>query len=270
MLHSATRVARTAFGVCTIALALSTAPPCRPRRPIPLPRPTTTWRRSGRRRKWRSWCSTRRVTPRWLENERSLLVRLPDARGTPVLRSSIRSRRSKAPLFDHAKMAATLTSITRIPYDAQHLPFTTVRFVKNDTAFEFDVQVPADASIATPPKRETTTEQGAAAQAPERPARQPDERQTSRSSAAGGGGRRATPPRAAQPDAALRVRPRHRAGHAPRGLQGRAAAAALGVAVARRQDRRVRAQKQPLHDGRRQLREGAEEGRRPDHRRRRS
>jgi hypothetical protein len=41
--------------------------------------------------------------------------------------------RQQTPLFDHARMAATLTSITRIPYDAQHLPFTTVRFVKKDT-----------------------------------------------------------------------------------------------------------------------------------------
>ena len=39
-------------------------------------------------------------------------------------------------------MAAALTAITRLPYDAQHLPFTTVRFVKKDTAFQFDVQVP--------------------------------------------------------------------------------------------------------------------------------
>jgi dipeptidyl-peptidase 4 len=36
-------------------------------------------------------------------------------------------KKSKAPLFDHVKMAATLTSITRLPYDAQHLPFSTVR-----------------------------------------------------------------------------------------------------------------------------------------------
>ena len=44
-------------------------------------------------------------------------------------------KKAKAPLFDHAKMAATLTSITRIPYDAQHLPFTQVRFVKDNSAF---------------------------------------------------------------------------------------------------------------------------------------
>ena len=35
--------------------------------------------------------------------------------------------------------------------------------MKNDTAFEFDVQVPADAGIAAPPKRETTDRAGAGA-----------------------------------------------------------------------------------------------------------
>src|SRR5688500_9800867 len=85
-------------------------------------------------------------------------------------------KKTKAPLFDHAKMAATLTTITRIPYDAQHLPFSNVRFVKKDTAIEFDVQVPADAVIAAPPKRDTTTEQPAAAPpAAKVAARQPDE-----------------------------------------------------------------------------------------------
>src|SRR6185436_17418113 len=61
------------------------------------------------------------------------------------------------------KMAATLTSITRIPYDAQHLPFSTGRFGKKDTVFEFDVTVPSDAVIAPPAKRETTDQQGAGA-----------------------------------------------------------------------------------------------------------
>ena len=71
-------------------------------------------------------------------------------------------KKAKTPLFDHAKMAAALTSITRIPYDSQHLPFETVRFVKNDTAFEFDVRVPADANIgSTKPRITTTDQQGA-------------------------------------------------------------------------------------------------------------
>ena len=67
-------------------------------------------------------------------------------------------KKAKAPLFDHAKMAAALTSITRQPYDAQHLPFSTIKF-KNDGVFEFDVQVPRDAEIVTTKKKITTTEQ---------------------------------------------------------------------------------------------------------------
>ena len=39
--------------------------------------------------------------------------------------SSTRCKRTKAPLWDNAKMAAMLTNITRIPYDSQHLPMTT-------------------------------------------------------------------------------------------------------------------------------------------------
>ena len=71
-------------------------------------------------------------------------------------------KRTKAPLFDHARMAAALTTLTGIPYDAQHLPFTQVRFIRNDAAFEFDVQVPRDAVIpTTKPKAITTEEQGA-------------------------------------------------------------------------------------------------------------
>ncbi len=62
-------------------------------------------------------------------------------------------KKTKAPLFDHAKIAAQLTAVTREPYDAQHLPFTTLKF-KNDTVFEFDVSVPRDADIVTTKKKD--------------------------------------------------------------------------------------------------------------------
>src|SRR5262245_43373904 len=65
-------------------------------------------------------------------------------------------KKAKGPLFDHAKMAAGLTSITRQPYDAQHLPFSTIKF-KNDTVFEFDVSVPRDADVVTTKKKAATT-----------------------------------------------------------------------------------------------------------------
>src|SRR6185503_8314 len=50
-------------------------------------------------------------------------------------------------------------SITREPYDAQHLPFNTIKFIKNDSAFEFAVQVPRDADIVTTKKKVSTTSQ---------------------------------------------------------------------------------------------------------------
>ena len=57
------------------------------------------------------------------------------------------ARKTKAPVFDNAKMAAMLTEITRIPYDSQHLPIRTIKFIKNDTAIEFEVQVDRDSFI---------------------------------------------------------------------------------------------------------------------------
>ena len=66
-------------------------------------------------------------------------------------------KKAKAPLFDHARMAAELTSITREPYDASHLPFSTIKF-RNDSIFEFDVQVPRDAEIVTTKKTAAAAE----------------------------------------------------------------------------------------------------------------
>jgi dipeptidyl aminopeptidase/acylaminoacyl peptidase len=114
------------------------------------------------------------VTPRWLETSDRFWYAYQTREGR---RFSIVDpvKRTKTPLFDHAKMAATLTSITRLPYDAQHLPFSSVRFVKKDTAIEFDVQVPADAIIATPPKRDTTTDSAAGAATVKSPGQQQDD-----------------------------------------------------------------------------------------------
>ena len=34
-----------------------------------------------------------------------------------------------------------------MPYDSQHLPITTIRFVKHDAAIQFEIVVPRDAVI---------------------------------------------------------------------------------------------------------------------------
>ena len=115
------------------------------------------------------------VTPRWLQTSDRFWYSYQTREGRRFYLVDP-LKKAKTPLFDHAKMAAALTSITRIPYDAQNLPFTTVRFVKNDAAFEFDFQVPATANINTIKPREITTDQQSAA----RGGGSPDEDQVAR------------------------------------------------------------------------------------------
>src|SRR5216684_404322 len=97
------------------------------------------------------------VTPRWLETSDRFWYSYQTRDGRKFYLVDP-LKKAKAPLFDHAKMAATLTSITREPYDAQHLPFTSVKFVKKDAAFQFDVQVPRDADVVKPKKPTTTSD----------------------------------------------------------------------------------------------------------------
>jgi len=195
--HASTRIA---FGVCTMVLALA-APSLRAQKAEPVAPPAPNYDLAAQ------WTSQKvgklvfdtSVTPRWLETSDRFWYAYRTREGR---RFSLVDpiKKTKAPLFDHAKMAATLTSITRLPYDAQHLPFSSVRFVKKDTAIEFDVQVPADAVIATPPKRETT-EQPATAAAVVRPPNEPEDLPTEASATVG------PQQRTGQADAAAGARP---------------------------------------------------------------
>jgi dipeptidyl-peptidase 4 len=127
------------------------------------------------------------VTPRWLEHSDRFWYTYQTREGRkffivdPV-------KKTRAPLFDHAKMAASLTMITRIPYDAQHLPFSTGRFIRKDTVFAFEVQVPADAVLGETPRKITTTDESPFV---ERHSTTPQQGQRGRGAGAGG----ATPPR---------------------------------------------------------------------------
>jgi dipeptidyl-peptidase-4 len=158
-------VRTTAIAVCAIVLSGGLAPTLRAQRSEVAPAPNYDLAAQWTSQKVAKLVFDTTVTPRWLESSDRFWYAYQTRQGRrftlvdPV-------KRTKAPLFDHAKMAAALTSITRIPYDAQHLPFTTVRFVRNDTAFEFDVQVPATASVSAPPPR-STTEQGTRQQQPD-------------------------------------------------------------------------------------------------------
>ena len=65
-------------------------------------------------------------------------------------------KKTKTPLFDNAKMAAQLTRILRTPYDAQHLPIGTIRFIDNDTKIRFSVTLPRDAKVENAAGEEIT------------------------------------------------------------------------------------------------------------------
>jgi len=56
-------------------------------------------------------------------------------------------KRIKTPMFDNAKMAALLTNIVLTPYDAQHLPFRTVKFIEKETAIRFELDVDRDSNV---------------------------------------------------------------------------------------------------------------------------
>jgi dipeptidyl-peptidase 4 len=128
------------------------------------------------------------VTPHWLQTGDRFWYAYQTREGR---RFSIvdPARKTKALLFDHAKMAASLTSITRQPYDAQHLPFSTIKF-KNDNIFEFDVSVPRDTEIVTT-KKKVGTSQDPEDQSADNPQQQQGQGQ--RGAGPGAAGR--TPPR---------------------------------------------------------------------------
>lgn len=87
------------------------------------------------------------VTPHWLETGARFWYSYETSQGRkwylvdPVVKT-------KKPLFDNAKMAAQLTRVLLAPYDAQHLPIKTIKFIKKDTVLQFEVEVPKDNDIS--------------------------------------------------------------------------------------------------------------------------
>ncbi len=86
------------------------------------------------------------VTPHWMETGDRFWYSYETSQGKRWWIADP-AKKSKTPLFDNTKIAAQLTNLTRIPYDAQHLPINTIKFIKNDTVFQFDANVPRDADI---------------------------------------------------------------------------------------------------------------------------
>ncbi|MCX6538209.1 MAG: DPP IV N-terminal domain-containing protein [Acidobacteria bacterium] len=139
--------------VCGLAFAFAVMPAATPRaqKAPPTPKPNYDLASQWTTQKVGRLVFDSSVTPRWLESGDRFWYSYQTRDGRKFLIVDA-VKKIRAPLFDHAKMAATLTAITLQPYDAQHLPFTTIRFVKKDSAFQFDVTVPRDAQIVKPKK----------------------------------------------------------------------------------------------------------------------
>ena len=86
------------------------------------------------------------VTPHWLESGERFWYTYETGQGRKYWLVDCRAKTRK-PLFDAAHMAAMLTQITLSPYDAQHLPIRTVKFIKKDTALLFELDIAKDATV---------------------------------------------------------------------------------------------------------------------------
>src|ERR1051325_8697699 len=86
------------------------------------------------------------VTPHWLESGERFWYTLETTKGRQFYIVDP-AKKTKTFVFDPVKLAANLTTATGIPYDSQHLPITVIRFVRNDAAIQFEINVPRDAVI---------------------------------------------------------------------------------------------------------------------------
>jgi dipeptidyl aminopeptidase/acylaminoacyl peptidase len=68
------------------------------------------------------------------------------------------AKKSKTLLWDNAKVAAALSTLTNFPYDAQHLPIKRLRLVEKDTRMRFEVEIRKNAVVPNEVKQEKSQE----------------------------------------------------------------------------------------------------------------
>lgn len=85
------------------------------------------------------------VSPRWIEGSNSFWYQWEDANGKHFYIVDAVAK-SKRELFNNDDIAAKLTEITRDPYDGQHLPITSIKFIDSNT-LRFDVTSTQDEVI---------------------------------------------------------------------------------------------------------------------------
>jgi len=97
------------------------------------------------------------VTPHWFETSDKFWYSYQTTDGTrywivdPVKHTNV-------PLWDNAKIAASLSTLTNFPYDAQHLPVKRLRLIGNDTKIRFEVEIRKNAVVPNEPKPEKSQE----------------------------------------------------------------------------------------------------------------
>ena len=67
-------------------------------------------------------------------------------------------KRAKTLLWDNAKVAAALSTLTNFPYDAQHLPIKRLKLVEKDAKMRFEVEIRKNAVVPNEPKKEKSQE----------------------------------------------------------------------------------------------------------------
>ncbi len=97
---------------------------------------------------------TTNVDPHWLRNGEKFwyLYETTEGKKWYIVEPS---KATKQLLFDNDKMAAEITKIVKDPFDGQHLPIDKIKFVKNETAFQFEVK-----STEEVEKKDTTKKSG--------------------------------------------------------------------------------------------------------------
>jgi dipeptidyl-peptidase-4 len=97
------------------------------------------------------------VTPHWFSESDRFWYSYQTTDGTryyivdPV-------KKAKTPLWDNAKVAAALSTLTNFPYDAQHLPIKRLKLVEKDTKMRFEVEIRKNAVVPNEPKKEKSQE----------------------------------------------------------------------------------------------------------------
>ncbi|MCU1238241.1 MAG: peptidase prolyl oligopeptidase active site domain protein, partial [Candidatus Solibacter sp.] len=100
------------------------------------------------------------VTPHWMDSGDRFWYSFENSTGRKFYIVDP-AKKTKSMVYDPAKLAASLTTATGLPYDSQHLPITAIRFVKNEGSIQFEVNVPRDAVIPgekKPPAGVATTD----------------------------------------------------------------------------------------------------------------